>query len=80
MGETGKFVWNKFSAYLIYTVDLETGIFHIENVDEVGLEFLQSIAVDDKITMLKSSAELGLVVTRLRLDRSRVYCQATVAQ
>jgi hypothetical protein len=43
----------------MYTVDLESGIFQIENLDEVGYEFLQSIVVDDKITLLKANAELN---------------------
>jgi hypothetical protein len=79
MRETGEFVGDKFSAHLIYTVDLESGVFEIENVDEVGWEFLDSIEVGDQITLLINKAELSLVVTEFNANGSLVQCHAIAA-
>ena len=80
MLETGKFVWNNSSAYLLYTADLESGIFNIESLDEVGLNFLQRIDVGDKITLLKRNADLCLLVTELTVTGPRIQCKAIVTQ
>ena len=80
MVETGKFFWKNNSAYLLYSADLESGILNIESLDEVGLNFLQSIDVGDKITLLTRNAGLCLLVTELTLTGLRMQCKAIVTQ
>jgi hypothetical protein len=78
MTETGKFIWNNASAHLAYTADLENGIFLIENVDEVGYEFLSRIQVGEEIR-LTSNGNIELLVRNLEVKGQHVHCRAVVA-
>jgi hypothetical protein len=78
MFQTGKFVCNNASAYLMYNAELDSGVFHIESLDEVGLNFLQSIGVGDKLTLLTGNVDLSLLVTDFTVHGSRIQCKAIV--
>ncbi len=76
MLQTGKFICNNTSAYLMYNADLETGTFYIESLDDRGFEFLHSISVGEKITLLTSSIDVSLLVTDLTVKGPRLQCKA----
>ena len=79
ISDTGKFVWNNASAYLTYHADVESGVFNIENLDNVGYEFLQSIDVGQEISLQKSTIEnIPMVVISLKRGISYIHCQARV--
>ena len=76
MLQTGKFVCNNTSAYLMYNADLESGIFHIESLDDVGLGFIHSIGVGDQITLMTGNVNLSLLVTDLNSAGPSIQCKA----
>ena len=76
MLQTGKFVFNNASAYLMYNADLESGTFHIESLDDVGLTFIHSIGVGDHITLMTGNVDLHLLVTDLNGTDPSIQCTA----
>ncbi len=78
MAEMGKLVLNNRAADVIYSVDYESGIVDIADLDKEAYQLLASIDVGKKVTLQRSDGnQLNLLVKRLSMGQ-HIQCEAVI--
>ena len=78
MAEMGKLILNNHTADVIYSVNYESGIVDIADLDRDAYQLLTSIDVGKKVILQKSDGnQLNLLVKRLSMGQ-HVQCEAVI--